>query len=128
MTYTDRDAFTISFRSFQRGAVMGGLVAMVTFVGLMCALLPVAATIRQFFRTQIGGDLGEVLLGISFPLMASPPAIIFFFWYWRRSKDSNLRCRECGYWLATESRFKSVLEDSRCPKCSTEQFPQDREV
>lgn len=124
---SDRESFTQSFRSLQRGALLGGLVAVVTSLGMMLALFPAAEAIRNFFRTQIGGNLGELLLGISFPMMASPPILILVVWIWRRCKDPNLLCDECGYSFASATIFKRMLETSRCPKCDAEQFLDDRE-
>lgn len=114
----ERQAFVKSYRSFRFCVIVGGLFAAISCFAIMFALFPMAPFVREFFRTSIGGNLGEILLGVSFPLASSPPAIIFLLWYCRRTKDPVLTCSECDCWLATAENFMSVLESSHCPNCN----------
>lgn len=116
-----RDTFERDYRAFQRTTLIAALGAMLTFFGLMFAMLPFAPTLRQFFRNQIGGALGESLLGASLPLAASPPVLLFFVWMAWRTHDS-IACIACGHSFASHTSINELRNTGRCPTCGVQQF------
>ena len=117
------NTFVREFRAFQRGVLFGGIGAAIAFVGLIYSILPLAPAFRQFFRGQIGGNLGECLLGASLPLAASPPVLLYFVWLCKRSNRPALKCVSCNHSFASHPRFVQVSNTGRCPACDAVQFP-----
>ena len=114
--------FVEAFQVFRRCTLYGVIGATIASVGIMVALIPVAPEFRYFFRNRIGGNWGEGLLGAFFPLAASPPAILFFVWIHKRTKQLELRCNQCNHLFNTYSVFERVRDSGLCPACGTQQF------
>ncbi len=114
--------FVAAFHVFRRCTLYGIVGATISTVGIMVTLLPIAPELRHFFCNRIGSTLGEVLLGASLPLAASPPVILFFVWIHKRAKQLELRCHQCSHFFNTYSIFEVVRNSGLCPACGTQQF------
>lgn len=101
---------------------------LVGYLALIYTMLLWAPTFQHFFRNRIGGDLGELLLGLSLPLSASSPFVLFFAWMIWRGRQQSLRCMACRHSFASHKTFLLVRDTGKCPGCGAQQFETDPEI
>lgn len=117
-----REEFITDFRKWQRFTIAILSFSMFSFVGLLIAQIPLSSVYQHFFRIKIGGMLGEGFLGISVPLLASPPVYLALTLILKRARQNGLQCISCQYLFASQKDFDAVITTNRCPECATDQF------
>jgi len=85
----------------------------------MVCLGPFRERFEVFFDTWIGGNLGDMLRGVTYALIAGTPLMIIFYWLERRSKLVEPRCENCSTSFASARHAESVARTNRCPSCDS---------
>ena len=119
---TIQDQLEREFRWFLRMSFALFICALFAFIGLMYLLVPLAPDFQHFFRNRIGGILGECLLGLSIPFLASPPVFAFLIWMCLRANRPAMKCPSCNYSFASTTRFGHVRRTGECPACNVRLF------
>lgn len=127
MEHWDKQKFAESIRWYRIKSIVGfalGGAGMFASAGLQ---LPFADSLDR-----LAGDK-QLMRGLLFAILISPPMIIAIIWGWIRDRRSHfIRCPACSANFANSGRMESVLQNNCCYRCNKVLFfagesnPKDR--
>jgi uncharacterized membrane protein len=122
MELPTRTDFSLACESFRRLTLRGLLLATIVSVSISFSLFLWAGRFfHQVFRVEVGGKLGDGLMGLTLGLTALSPLLLFCVWSRHRAKRLGLRCHKCRN-LFTTQNIARVRASGKCPACGTLQF------
>ena len=119
-----RAEFLPSIRRYRLFSVFIFCVSISAMLSILVSLIPFRDQFKIFFDRQFGNQFGDMLRGISYPLIASPPVIAGIVWMMRRFKQPEYCCTQCAASFAIAHRAEAVVRNNECPLCGTIVFPE----
>ena len=122
MEIRSRTDFLAACETFRRSTLRGMSLATIVSGSISFFLfLSTRRLFHQVFRVEIGGKLGDGLMGLTFGLASVSPLLLFLVWSRHRAKQLGLQCHTCRN-IFTRQNLDRVRDSGRCLACGTQQF------